>query len=127
MTVGGGLRAELGTKVFDDLATAGFVGQFVTADVATSHGAAKAVNAALDAYGMLNIVVNCAGIISFGMVEERDAEEWERVLRVNLKSMFLVSRCAIPALRAAAGGSIIKYRLLARRRHHGPPRGLRNK
>lgn len=51
--------------------------------------------------------MNCAGIISFGTVLECAEDEWDAVMRVNLKSVFLVSREAIPHLRSAGGGSII--------------------
>jgi NAD(P)-dependent dehydrogenase (short-subunit alcohol dehydrogenase family) len=105
--VGAGLRPALGSELLDELVGEGRRGEFVAGDVATADGAARAVASAVAAYGALNIVVNCAGIISFGTVLECAEEEWDRVIRVNLKSVFLVCREAIPHLQAAGGGSII--------------------
>jgi len=105
--LGAGLRAERGADLEVELNRSGLAGRFVVADVATAEGAAMAVSAAVTTFGRLDIVVNCAAIISFGSVEECSEEEWDRVIRVNLKSVYLVSHHAIPHLRAAGGGSIV--------------------
>jgi NAD(P)-dependent dehydrogenase (short-subunit alcohol dehydrogenase family) len=104
---GVGLQAALGANLADELESQGLRGQFVVSDVGTYEGAKAAVRSATEAFGALHIVVNCAGIMSFGSVEDCEEAEWDRVIRVNLKSVYLVSRAAIPHLRAAGGGSII--------------------
>lgn len=58
--------------------------------------------------GELHVVGNIAGVGQFGAtVETLEEEEWDRVLAINLKSVYLVSRFAIPHLRAAGGGAIL--------------------
>lgn len=105
--MGVGLRRELGDGLVDELRTRGLVGRFIVADVSTSEGANAAIAAAVEAFSSLSILVNNAAVISFGTVEECPEEEWDRIMRVNLKSVYLVSRAAIPHMRAAGGGSII--------------------
>jgi len=78
------------------------------ADVGRAASAEGLVEAAAEWGGRLDIVVNNAGIGQFdATVETLEEEEWDRVLAVNLKSVYLVSRPAIPHLRAAGGGVIL--------------------
>ena len=63
--------------------------------------------AAVDAYGRLDIVFNNAGIGAYGQVPDLDPQTWHDVIAVDLHSVFYGCRAAIPALRAAGGGSII--------------------
>lgn len=66
------------------------------------------VAAAVETFGGLDVVVNNAGIGLFNTTLEQTAEDdWDRVMAVNLKSVYLVSQAAIPHLRARGGGSII--------------------
>lgn len=58
-------------------------------------------------YGGLDIVVNSAGIQRYGTVEDTPEDVWDDVLEVNLKSIYLLSRFAVPQLRARGGGSIV--------------------
>ena len=53
------------------------------------------------------MLVNNAGILHVGSVEETSEAEWDRLVDVNLKGTFLVSRAALPELRRAGGGTIV--------------------
>ena len=66
-----------------------------------------AVRRVLDAFGGIDILINSAGIISLGEIEEFDAAEWDRVVGVNLKSAFVCSRAVIPHLKARRAGKIV--------------------
>jgi len=79
----------------------------VSCDVASHASTEDAVAATAKQFGGLNVVVNNAGAIAVGSVEETSDEDWNRVMATNLTGTFLVSRAAIPNLRAAGGGSII--------------------
>ena len=57
--------------------------------------------------GPLRVVVNSVGIQRYGTAEETSVDEWDEVLRVNLRTAFLLSKFAIPHLRAAGGGAIV--------------------
>ncbi|MBZ9813849.1 SDR family NAD(P)-dependent oxidoreductase [Mesorhizobium sp. CA7] len=58
-------------------------------------------------YGQLDIAVNCAGVISVASVEDVEEAEWDRVMDVNVKGVFLSCKAAIPAMRRNAFGRII--------------------
>ena len=77
-------------------------------DVSRSASARAAVEAAAAAFGALHVVVSNAAVFSpIATVEEMAEADWDRALAVNLTGAFLVSKHAIPHLRAAGGGSII--------------------
>jgi NAD(P)-dependent dehydrogenase (short-subunit alcohol dehydrogenase family) len=68
------------------------------------------VAAAVEAYGRLDVLFNNAGIGTLaigGTVETIPVENWDLALDVNVRSMYLTSRAAIPHLRAAGGGAIV--------------------
>jgi NAD(P)-dependent dehydrogenase (short-subunit alcohol dehydrogenase family) len=78
------------------------------ADVSRSSECRALVEAAIAWSGKLHVVGNIAGIGQFGAsVETIEEDEWDRVLAINLKSIYLVSKYAIPHLRAAGGGVIL--------------------
>jgi NAD(P)-dependent dehydrogenase (short-subunit alcohol dehydrogenase family) len=79
----------------------------VAADVSTAAGAEQLVRVAIDTYGGVDILVNSQGIQRYGTVEETDEALWEEVMAVNVKSMYLTARFAIPAMRERGGGAIV--------------------
>jgi len=79
----------------------------IECDVTQNNSVEAAVRATEERFGMLNVVVNNAGMVHVGSAEETTEDEWNAVLAANLTGTFLVSRAAIPALRRAGGGSII--------------------
>ena len=78
------------------------------ADVASAEACEALVKAVIDWAGALHVVANVAGVGQFNStVETLEEDEWDRVLAVNLKSIYLVSKYAVPHLRAAGGGVIL--------------------
>lgn len=78
-----------------------------TADVTDDASVRAAVDAVVDRWGRLDVVVNNAGIGAQGTVEDNDDAEWHRVLDVNLVGMVRVSRAALPALRRSPAAAIV--------------------
>lgn len=76
-------------------------------DVARRDQVRQAVADTLAALGRLDILVNVAGVVSFGAAETLDETEWDRVLEINLKGTFLCCQAVIPAMRAQGWGRII--------------------
>ena len=60
-----------------------------------------------DKLGGLHVLVNCAGIVSLGTVEETTLEDWRRVHAVDLDSVFLGCKLAVPVIARHGGGSIV--------------------
>lgn len=90
-----------------EMAGAGLNVSTVAADVSKSEGAKRMIDAAVEHYGGVDILVNSQGIQRYGTVEETDEALWDEVLTVNLKSMYLTSRFAIPEIRKRGGGAIV--------------------
>lgn len=80
---------------------------YVSLDVTSESSWQAAVAHAQERFGKLDTLVNNAGILRFNSIENTSLEEYETVIRVNQVGCFLGMKTAIPALRAAGGGSIV--------------------
>ena len=89
------------------LKEAGGQGIYIQGDVSRDAEARRLVEETVKAYGRLNILVNNAGIVIPGRVDNVSEEDWDRTIAVNLKGVFLVSRHAIPEMRKIGGGVIV--------------------
>jgi NAD(P)-dependent dehydrogenase (short-subunit alcohol dehydrogenase family) len=92
----------------------------VEADVTRASDCAAMVQTALDRFGRLDLLDNNVGIGSRGSVVDETEESWRRVMQVNVDSMFLAAKHAIPAMRRAGGGAIVNVSSISALR----PRGL---
>ena len=63
-------------------------------------------------FGKLDILVNNAGIARINTVEDTTSEEWDLVMDINAKGVFLGTKSAIPELRKVGGGSIVNLSLI---------------
>jgi NAD(P)-dependent dehydrogenase (short-subunit alcohol dehydrogenase family) len=90
------------------------------ADVTASEDCAAMVARAVERWGRLDILHNNVGIGSRGSVVEESDEAWERVQRVNVTSMMLTGKHAIPAMTRSGGGAIVNVSSISALR----PRGL---
>jgi cyclopentanol dehydrogenase len=83
-------------------------------DVTSEADWQSAVQTAVGRHGALHILVNNAGIVIPRVpIEERTAADWDRVMAVNAKGVFLGTKHAIPAMRRAGGGSIVNISSVA--------------
>lgn len=101
--------AEAGEETASRIRDEGGNATFVKADVANEDQVKALVNAAIEAYGRVDILYNNAGIMpsSDGSVLNISEELWDRILDVNLKSAFLCSKHTIPHMIKQGKGSII--------------------
>lgn len=102
-----------GTKVAADIAEHGGEAVFVRLDVTREEDWLRAVNLAVSRFGKLTTLVNNAGILRRGTVEETTAEQWDLVMNVNAKGVFLGTKYAVPAMRKAGTGSIVNISSVA--------------
>ncbi len=110
----GDVRDEDGKQVEADIRAAGGDAVYVHLDVTNEADWRSAVQEAVSRYGKLDILVNNAGIVIPRVpIEERTEDEWDRVMAVNAKGVFLGTKHAIPAMRQAGGGSIVNISSIA--------------
>lgn len=103
----GDILDDLGAQVEAEIRELGGEATYRRLDVTREADWAAAVQTAVERYGQLDILVNNAGIVSWGRLEDSSGTEWDRIMEVNGKGVFLGTQAAIPAMRRAGGGSII--------------------
>jgi NAD(P)-dependent dehydrogenase (short-subunit alcohol dehydrogenase family) len=96
-----------GMQTVEAIRSAGGRAQYVHTDVSRSPDVQAMVRAAVERFGRLDVLFNNAGIAVFKGVEETTEDEWDRVVAVNLRGVYLGIKYAAPEMRRAGGGSII--------------------
>lgn len=83
-------------------------------DVGNAEDCERAVSAVVEAFGGLHILVNNVGITGArGTAVDVDPDAWDEVMRVNVKSVMLMSKYAVPEISAAGGGAIVNIASIA--------------
>jgi NAD(P)-dependent dehydrogenase (short-subunit alcohol dehydrogenase family) len=103
----GDIQDDDGKKVESEIRTAGGDATYVHLNVTREADWQAAVATAVERYGKLDVLVNNAGILMRAKIEETTEEDWDRIMAINVKGVFLGTKCALPAMRQAGGGSII--------------------
>ena len=96
-----------GRRVEAEIGAAGGEAVYVRLDVTDEDSWREAVGTAVSRFGKVDILVNNAGIASWHAGDDASVAEWDRLMEVNAKGVFLGTKAVIPAMRAAGGGSII--------------------
>ncbi len=105
--VGADINVAGGQETAAMIESAGGESVFVEADVTQAAACKRMVEAAVEAYGEVDVLVNNAGVEIRGGVLTLTEEEWDQMLAVDLKAIYLCSREAIPEMLKAGGGSIV--------------------
>mgnify|MGYP001497021633 FL=1 len=103
----GDVLDEEGEQVEAQINESGGTATYVHLDVTREDDWRSAVDTAIDRYGKLDVLVNNAGILISKGLEDTTVEDWDRIMEINAKGVFLGTKQAIPAMRRAGGGSII--------------------
>ena len=110
----GDILDEQGQQVEAEINELGGDALYIHLDVTSEADWQSAVQAAVDRYGKLDILVNNAAIvIQKAAIEDRTADEWDRIFEVNAKGVFLGTKHSIPEMRNAGGGSIVNISSVA--------------
>lgn len=102
-----GRRADALRAALDLLERGGVAAEGVQADVSTPDGRAATLDEALAALGGLDVLVNNAGAVRAGRLEDVSEAEIRAMVEVDLVAPILLTRAALPALRAAEGGLVV--------------------
>jgi NAD(P)-dependent dehydrogenase (short-subunit alcohol dehydrogenase family) len=103
----GDILDEEGQRVEAEIRAQGGDATYVHLNVTREQDWQRAVQTAEAKYGKLDILVNNAGIAIRGAIEETSEDDWDQLMAINMKGVFLGTKWAIPAMRRAGGGSII--------------------
>jgi cyclopentanol dehydrogenase len=110
----GDVRDDDGKKVEAAIRAAGGEAVYLHLDVSHEADWEAAVRTAVERYGKLDILINNAAItIPRVPIEQRTVAEWDQVMAVNARGVFLGTKHAIPAMRRAGGGSIVNISSVA--------------
>ncbi|MET0359286.1 MAG: SDR family oxidoreductase [Pararhizobium sp.] len=101
------LPSSRGEEVAAGIRAAGGEAIFAPADVSVSRDVTGAVKAVEAAFGAITVLFNHAGILAVGPFLETEDDEWDRLMAVNVRSMFLMTKAVLPGMIAAGGGSIV--------------------
>lgn len=94
-------------KVGRDLNKKGHKALAVPLDVGDESQVNEAIGRVLDSFGRIDAIVNNAGVDYTLSAEEMTYDQWDRVIRTNLRGPFLTSKCAMPIMRKQGGGHIV--------------------
>jgi NAD(P)-dependent dehydrogenase (short-subunit alcohol dehydrogenase family) len=112
---------ELAERTVTMIAAEGGIAAALAADVTNEADCERLVDATVDRFGRLDFLDNNVGIGSRGSVVDEKPEQYRRVMQINVESMFLLSKYAIPAMtKTAQGGAIVNISSISALR----PRGL---
>ena len=103
------VNAAAAERTAESLQEAGHAASAVPGDVASSQDVDCIVEATLDRYGSIHILINNAGVLRPTAVIDIEETEWDLVVNVNLKGTYLCSRAVLPAMRAAGWGRIVNF------------------
>ncbi len=101
------LNQQAGQTVVEAIVRDGGKAIFERADVTRADDCEQAVRRTVNELGGIHVLFNNAGIIRRASVVELSEEDWDRVMAVNVKSMFLMSRLVVPIMAKSGGGAII--------------------
>lgn len=101
------IEDQRGEAVVEDIVEHGGKAIYLHCDVTSASDCQRAVTRTIQEFGDINILFNNAGIIRRASILDTTEEEWDLVMAVNVKSIFLLSKLVIPYMQKAGGGAIV--------------------
>ncbi len=113
------IDAENGSKVAAAITQAGGTAQAFRTDITDVTSVEQCIDSVVQALGGIDIVINCAGGYGrLATVEDMSIDEWDRTVALNLRSVFLICKMAIPQLKKSKAGRIINVSSISGRTVH---------
>jgi len=106
-------RQEAADRVASDIVKTGGKAIGVTMDVSVRKDTDAAVARTIDAYGQLDILVNCAGVILPGTLEDCSLDEWRLSFLVNVEGALILGRSCLPHLRKSNAAAVVNIASLS--------------
>ena len=107
VTVVGYKHVDEGNDIVSSIEKNGGKAIFIKADVSSEEDVKAIVEKTVNAFGKIDTVFSNAGIILPKSTTDTSAEEWDRIMGVNLRSAFLLCKYSIPVMKENSGGSIV--------------------
>lgn len=107
------INADAAAEVADIIRGEGGTVESIVCDAANSASVEAAVNACMDAFGRIDVLHNNVGIIDPGGPEDLTEAQWDRLMNINVKSMYLTCRFILPIMAEQGAGSIINISSIA--------------
>lgn len=104
---------EGGKETVKEIENQGGESIFVKTDVSKKEDVEKMKNECLKKFGRIDILVNNAGILRFSVFHETPEEDWDKIIDINLKGVFLCSKAVIPEMLKQGKGKIINVSSIA--------------
>ena len=117
----GDIRDELGMQVEAEIRELGGEAVYLRLDVTSEDDWQRAIETAEQQFGKVDVLVNNAAIVLRKDIEETTGEDWDNIMEINAKGVFLGTKAVIPAMRRAGGGSIINISSISGLVSIGPP------
>ena len=117
----GDIRDELGMQVEAEIRELGGEAAYLHLDVTNAEDWQRAVATAEHRFGKVDVLVNNAAIVLRKDIEETTGDDWDQIMAINAKGVFLGTRAVIPAMRRAGRGSIINISSISGLVSIGPP------
>lgn len=101
------ISTEEGKETVALIKKEGGIGKFIQADLSIKEDVQRVTRECVEHFGRIDILFNNAGVFLFGTVLDCQEEDWDRMINVNLKSMFLMCKYGIPHMVDNGGGCVV--------------------
>jgi NAD(P)-dependent dehydrogenase (short-subunit alcohol dehydrogenase family) len=101
------VQTDLGEELVRSIGRSGGQALFTPCDVAEEPQVQASIEQTVEQFGGLQIVVNCAGVVHVGPLDRYASDEWDRLMAVNVKSVYLSLKHAIGHLRAGKRSYVV--------------------
>jgi NAD(P)-dependent dehydrogenase (short-subunit alcohol dehydrogenase family) len=101
------VQVDRGQAVTNEIRAAGGRAAFVKCDVGQANDVRTSIEHAVHKFGRLSIIVNCAGIVQVKLLDELDEADWDRLMAINVKSIYLSIKYGIGHLRRNARSYVV--------------------